>query len=193
MIAEWTVEIGPGSPVIELPWEGWVDLRSTAPAAVRGLAEVRAHPELEALLQAANTGNTSTAKVDVFPVSREEVAPEIAEAGAEQTAFGLGSYLDVVLTPVDALKGFPAFERAARTAAATLRDEGPLLAYAEIVLRAARLYDRETLGWTLYAVGFGPDAQAARGTWTAAAAALVRSFTEAVAKVIASSGTYVGE
>ncbi len=190
MIADWSVEIGPGSPIIVLPWPGWVDLRSGA--AMQGLSEVRAYPELEPLLRAANGKQTRTAKVDVFPVRREEV-PEIAEAGVEATAFGLGSYLDVVLAEGDALEGFAAFERVARTAAAGLREAGLPLAYAEIVLRAAHLYDRETLGWTLYAVGFGPGAQASRGTWIAAAAALVRSVTQAVAQAIACSGPHMGE
>ena len=195
MIAEWTVEIGPECPWIELPWEGWVDLGDEI-AAARGLSEVRAYPELALLLQSANGEQTRTAKVDVFPVSREEVDPEIAEVGTAQTAFGLGSYLDVVLARADALSGFKAFEAVAQAAAAALREPGlPLgyVEYVEIVLRQARLYDRETLGWTLYAVGFGADALAARAAWVAAAAAVVQSFTRAVAQAIANSSTNVGE
>ena len=192
MIADWTVDIGPNSPRIVLPWEGWVDLRAGAFAeAARSLPEVRAFPELEPLLRAASGEHTSTAKVDVFPVSREEVDPEIAEAGEEQTASGLGSYLDVVLTPTSAtaaaFRGFAAFEQVARAAAAGLRDTGPPLAYTEIVLRAARLYDRETFGWTLYATGFGPDAEAARIAWSAAATALVHGFTHTLAEVMANT------
>ena len=195
MIAEWTVEIGPECPWIELPWEGWVDLRGEI-AAAHGLSEVRAYPELAPLLQAANGEHTRTAKVDVFPVSREEVDPEIAEAGEEQTAFGLGSYLDVVPARADALGGFKAFEGVAQAAAAGLRETGGppgYVEYVEIVLRQARLYDRETLGWTLYAVGFGADARAARTAWVAAAGAAVRSLTHAVAQAIAGSSTNAGE
>ena len=119
LIADWSVEAAHDSPIITLPWEGWVDLHwgATAPNGAKTaggsparakaartwsreraatLREAGCYPELLALLKAANHGPIRTAKVDVFPVTRDEVDPEIAEIGLSETAYGLGSYLDVL-------------------------------------------------------------------------------------------------
>lgn len=180
MIADWTVEIGQDCPVIELPWPGWVDLRDEF-ADASALTEAQAYPELSPLLHSANHGAFATAKVDVFSVDRGEADPEIAEHPLEETACGLGSYLDVVWLPRGLPQpGFSAFESVARGVAAAL---GPVLlplATAEIVVRAARLYHQETFGWTLYAVGFGPDAASARLRWASAARAVVAAMRDAV-------------
>ena len=171
MIADWTVEIGLGGPVIELPWPGWVDLRAGSDqAGSLALAEVQAYPELAGLLRSANQGEFATAKVDVFPVDRSEADPEIAEHPPEQTACGIGSYLDLVWLGAGSRAAFlPAFEVVARAVSGCgpARDVSRVpLATVEIVVRAAHLYhqevSRDTFGWTLYAVGFGSDAAAAR-------------------------------
>ncbi len=182
MIADWTVDVGPESPLIAVPWEGWIDLRLHAGTllSIPNLPEVRAYPELGDLLQSANTAEISTSKVDVFPVTREEVDPEIAESGQEQTAAGLGSYLDLVAIDPGRFVAFEDFERVAREAARTLSRTNLPLCCAEVVVRPARLYDRNTFGWTLYAVGFGPDEQAARATWSQAATVLVDTFNQAL-------------
>jgi hypothetical protein len=185
MIADWTVEIGPGCPALELPWPGWVDLRAGAlQASATVLSEVQAYPELARMLRSANQGEFATAKVDVFPVDRSEADPEIAEHPLEQTACGIGSYLDVVWLGDGAEELFPAFEAVARAVSAALGDVSLPLGTAEIVVRAAHLYHREvsrdTFGWTLYAVGFGPDDATARQHWGRAADAVVAAFRAAV-------------
>jgi hypothetical protein len=146
MIADWTVEIGSGCPVIELPWPGWVDLRAgSSPADVETLPEVQSRSELAALLRAANQGSFATAKVDVFPVDRSAADPEIAEQPPEQTAHGLGSYLDVVWLGDGAQPPFAVFEAVARRVSASLRDVPLALGTAEIVIRTAHLYHQGTL------------------------------------------------
>jgi hypothetical protein len=180
VIADWTVEIGPGCPVIELPWPGWVDLRADS-AETSALSEVQAYPELSALLHSANHAAFATAKVDVFPVDRSEADPEIADHPVEETVCGLGSYLDVVwLGSGLPQPPFSAFESVARGVARALVPVLAPLTTAEIVVRAARLYHQETFGWTLYAVGFGPDAAAARLRWAVAARAIVTAMRDAV-------------
>ncbi len=180
MIADWTVEIGPGCPVIELPWPGWVNLRGDS-AETSALSEVQAYPELSALLHIANHGAFATAKVDVFPVARSEADPEIAEHPPEETVCGLGSYLDVVwLGPGLPQPPFAAFESAARRVAVSLHAVVAPLTTAEIVVRGARLYHQETFGWTLYAVGFGPDVASARLRWASAARAMATAMRDAV-------------
>jgi hypothetical protein len=193
MIADWTVDVGPESPMIVLPWEGWIDLRSDADAAwpaerAARLTEAAQYPELLQLLEAGNRRHTATAKVDVFPVTREEVDPEIAEAGLEASAHGLCSYLDLVPTRADCFREFAAFEQVARNVAAALNDlplsspvAPPLLAVAEVVVRPAHLYDRQTFGWTLYAAGFGADEVGARNAWFAAATLILDTAVQKIA------------
>ncbi len=257
MIADWTVDAGLESPRIVVPWEGWVDLRcgtqtgtaarAEAAARARGLSEVQACPELGELLAAANTASMVTVKVDVFPVSHEEVDPEVFEvswqmdeSGAllEHTLTGFGSYLDVVLAaglvpalpsaflpaPTSALpsaslpglsglsglsallpalptllpglsglsappsEAFPYFEQVARSAVRILELAEYRLACAEIVVRPAQLYDRDTFGWTLYAIGFGADEIAARSAWAPAAASLVAALEQAIGETAESTG-----
>ena len=190
VIADWTVEIGPQSPEIVVPWEGWVDLSradlSEAQPGRRALTgskripEASKYPELLPLLALANNGATLSSKVDVFPVTREEVDPEIAEAGLSQTACGLGSYLDLLLMPPAFAPGFKPYEEIAREAARRLEAVDLPLACAEIVIRPARLYDEDTFGLTLYSMGFGPDAQAARLAWQRAANAGVACLHQAL-------------
>ncbi len=173
MIADWTVEIGGDSPVLVLPWEGWVDLSHA-----RGdeLSEALAYPELVPLLELANRDGCQTAKLDVFPVSRDEVDPEISELPEAATAFGLGSYLDCLLTGVQL---FAAWEQLARWTASTLQQETLGGAAAEIVVRAAVLHGEMTYGCTLYAMGFGATERAARATWQQAATLVVQRFLAA--------------
>ncbi len=209
MIADWTVDAELESPRITVPWDGWVDLRpgmntgtANAAAPVGELAEVQALPELGELLAMANTAVMFTVKVDVFPVSRDEVDPEIWEGSRqedasgfplEHTLVGFGSYLDVVLAPelIPALlpsEAFPYFEGVARSVAQVLKAAEHRLACAEIVVRPAQLYDRDTFGWTLYAIGFGADEAAARTTWAPAAASLVAALEQAIANAAESTG-----
>ena len=171
MIADWTVEAGAESPVIEVPWPGWVDLLAH-PERTAELPEVQAWPELAEVLRLLNETGLQTSKVDVFPVTREEVDPELAEVGLAQTAHGLGSYVDCRRGAA----GFAECERAARAAVRQLHAMDLEHAVAEVVIRPARLYDEPAFGWSLYAVGFGADGAEARAVWAAAARAIAEVF-----------------
>ncbi len=169
MIADWGVEAGADSPAIEVPWAGWVDLRAYPGS---DLSEVQAWPELAGVLRVLNEPGLLTSKVDVFPITREEADPELAEAGLAATACGLGSYVDCLRGP-DSL---PECERVARAAVARLASVREERAAAEIVIRPARLYDEGAFGWTLYALGFGADTAAARAAWARAALEVAECF-----------------
>ena len=184
MIADWTVEAGPESPSIDVPWAEGIDLhwcwRSMAdPDAnqeylsfrkLEALPEVRTYPELRSILRMANGMNTLTSKVDVFPLTRDEVDPELSEVfRPEQTAFGLGSYLDCHSEHSRFHQcGITPFECVARAASRYLQHLPALAGGAEIVIRPARLYDEEAFGWTLYAFGFGSTDLEARTIWSRA-------------------------
>ena len=178
MIADWTVEVSPESPIIVLPWEGWADLRPAPHSASQStpdvarvaasLSEVAQYPELLPILLSANGEFTLTSKVDVFAVSRDDVDPEIAEAGLEATAFGLCSYTDLLTPHTDVFGSFGDYEALARSAAAELAQFDEPGVAIEIVIRPAQLYDSQTFGWTLYVSGFGPDPAAATARWAGA-------------------------
>jgi len=192
VIADWSVEVGQDCPSIDVPWEGWLDLRpdlrpdpiaderspgSEGPDAASTLAEAQLYPELLDLLKLANSGALFTSKVDVFPVSREDADPEIAEAGEPATRFGLGSYVDLAIDPPKLplhpeLSQFAHFEPLTRMLAAKLgKIELSGICSAEIVLRPAHLFGRESFGWSVYTMGFGPTEAAAREVWARAVAA----------------------
>ena len=200
MIADWTAEAGAESPHIVVPWEHWTDLRDLVPGAANQEAwiaeripEARDYPELVPLLLAANSGDLFTAKVDVFPVLREEADPEIGEAGVEATAFGLGSYLDVVTLRLDVFTGFADYEQAARNTVRLLRESRQELCAAEIVLRPARLYDNDTFGWTVYALGFGSDESEARRRWAQALHATLAALHDSIHAVTRVTDASAGE
>ena len=175
MIADWTVEVGPDSPSIDVPWEGWADLRSH-PELADALGEAVLYPELLPLLRG-NNAVFLTSKIDVFTVSRDEVDPELAEENAEAaTAYGLGSYLDCLCARLS----FSAGEQAAHAAVLQLRALPLPRAVVEVVIRPARLYDEETFGWTLYAIGFGLSAHEARQRWSETAQAAFNALQAGV-------------
>ncbi len=116
-------------------------------------------------------------------MTREEVDPEIAEAGLARTACGLGSYLDVLFKRPASPTSFGPFEQLAREIVRLLERVDLPLACAEVVVRPARLYDEKTFGLTLYSMGFGPDAQAARSVWQRAATAGVACLHESLRSI----------
>jgi hypothetical protein len=69
MEADWEVEIGPGAPVIEAQWAGFVDLRQN-PELAHGLPEVALLPQLARALVLLNGPNSPvwTAKCDLWPL-----------------------------------------------------------------------------------------------------------------------------
>ena len=173
MIADWSVEAGPESPSIDVPWDGWINLfwDRSIPALpwqeelALALPEVQLYPELVPILMMQNSLNHFTSKVDVFPVNWNDVDPEIAEACPPAAAIGLGSYIDVVNAVPGRFLKFKDFEAVARTAAQKLARVGDFPGGAEIVIRPASLGGRPSFGWTLYAYGCGTDAAEARAAW----------------------------
>ncbi len=192
MIADWTVEAGSDSPSIDVPWDGYVDLhwswRSIANTEAddeyrafrkaEKLPEVRAYPELRSILRMANGVKALTSKMDVFQLHRDEVDPELAELfPAEQTAFGLGSYLDCFTEEGRWFqRDIAPYERVARATSDYLHLLPALAGGVETVIRPARLYDEEAFGWTLYAFGFGRTALEARAVWSRVLHRAVWSF-----------------
>ena len=185
MDADWSVEIGEDLPSIDVPWEGWVDLRnpSTARALLHTLPEAAAYPELAELLLEINRSNPAnnpvvlTSKCDVFAVDGESASFGLMDAdasawnGKQAPLLGLGSYIDLCLTTPSLFSDFAWHEALVRRIASGLL--APLPAprtSVELVLRQASLFTRPGFGLTLYATGYEREPAKAREAWAGALA-----------------------
>ena len=97
MEADWEVEIGPGSPVIDANWTGYVDLRQ-APVAARQLPEVGLLPGLDEALIHLNGARSPvwTAKCDVWQLTADEFDADEMDASIENALCGWGFYTDLL-------------------------------------------------------------------------------------------------
>jgi len=95
---DWEVEIGPGAPIIDAYWDGFVDLRVT-PALVRQLPEVNNLPALGDVLVRLNGPSSPiwTSKCDVWPVlDPDELDPYELSATARSALYGWACYIDLL-------------------------------------------------------------------------------------------------
>jgi hypothetical protein len=95
--ADWEVEIGPGAPLIDARWPGFVDLRKI-PELARQLPEVSSLRGLDDALVRLNGGNSPvwTSKCDVWPLDTAEFDPDEMDAIPESAAYGWGCYIDLL-------------------------------------------------------------------------------------------------
>lgn len=192
MDADYSVELGPTAPALEIPWkdpEGhlqYLDLRNH-PAAIENLPEAQQHPAMRRFLQEVNSPHSAwqTAKCDVWSEAADSA--ENLYAGS----FVHGCYVDLVLAvqgPV-VRHSLDLHQQLARQLAQSL--EAPeanaaLEATAEIVVRRCYFHrevaahepedespEDELLGiesdagycLTLFLSGFGISAEAAANCW----------------------------
>jgi hypothetical protein len=99
MEADWEIEVGGESPVIDAHWPGSVDLRRH-PERVLQLPEAQAFPVLAQALEVLNaeTSPVWTSKCDVWPiVDLAGFDPDELDAPAGCDAHAIGGYLDLLL------------------------------------------------------------------------------------------------
>jgi hypothetical protein len=178
MDADWSVEIGEGLPWIDVPWQGWIDLSdpSTAAAKLRALDEVKAYPELVEVLLDINSNHTAalSSKCDVFPIDIDDAPlPAMMDQGEpehdQEVRCGLGSYIDIIFAVEQIHVNFAWCESLVRRVATELLAPIPMpRASVEIVIRQGCLHSTPGYGLTIYAMGFGRDAAAARAVWSQA-------------------------
>src|ERR1700733_4141224 len=153
MEADWAVELAAADPVITVPWAasgddirqcGFVDLRHGTHL-VDEIEEARAKPPLRSALLLLNAATSPlwTAKCDAWTSSVDEGAEPFDpdEMGAEpgDTAFGAGSYVDLLARDVFFLASFERQERWIRTVTEVLRSIPASAARADLVLRRAEV------------------------------------------------------
>lgn len=191
MEADWEVEIGPGLPAIQAPWEGFVDLR-TSSIGVSQIAEGARYPALGRALTLLNEARSLvfTAKCDVWELSGEEIDPDEFDAPAAQCRCGLASYIDLLQRDVRNFQSFAHHEDWMKRLTAQLRATAIENGRVDLVLRSAVVEGVQGYGVTLYAAGCGIDKDAASAHWEAVltAALLVTMKPDAVVPAVPPAG-----
>jgi hypothetical protein len=179
MEADWTVALGAGDPVITVPWAAsgddirkcrFVDLRQGTHR-IDEIEEARAKPPLRSALLLLNAATSPlwTAKCDAWTSSVDEGAEPFDpfEMGTEpgDTAFGAGSYVDLLARDVSFLASFARQERWIRAVTEVLRSTPASAARVELVLRRAEVEGVSGFAVTWFVEGCGSSAQRAEQRW----------------------------
>ena len=182
MEADWEIEIGGESPVIEAHWQGFVDLR-LHPERASKLREAAALPAFAEALQALNaeTSPVWTSKCDVWPIfDSAEIDLNELDAPAGCDAHAVGGYVD--LFPRDEHKwDLPATAAADCKHLCNLLRAVPLrccrvdLVIRQAILDSANLTDGSmSLAMTAYLTACGPTNAEAATAFQAALAEFAR-------------------
>jgi hypothetical protein len=182
MEADWTVALAAADPVITVPWAAsdddvgkcrFVDLRLGAHL-IDEIDEARAKPPLRSALLLLNAATSPlwTAKCDAWASSVDDGAEpfDAYEMGAESgdTAFGAGSYVDLLARDVSFLTGFERQEKWIRAVTEVLRSTPASAARVELVLRRAEVEGTSGFAVTWFVEGCGSTAQRAGQRWAKA-------------------------
>ncbi len=179
MEADWSVALAAADPVIAVPWAAsagdlhkcqFVDLRLGAHL-LDEIEEARERPGLRSALLLLN-GDASplwTAKCDAWTSSAEEGAepldPYEMDAAPGETAFGAGSYVDLLARDIALLSSFERQERWIRVVTKGLRVIPARAARVELVLRRARVEGVPGFAVSWFVEGCGATAQRALLAW----------------------------
>ncbi len=174
MEADWAAEVGPDLPSIDVPWEGYADLRQD-PSAMLALAEAASHPALRESVVALNSGHSPvlTAKCDAWSLAGDEIDPDEFAAQAEQAREGFASYIDILHRDPARLASFEFHERWVRDLTERLRKIPLPNGRVDLVIRSASTDSFPGYGLTLYAAGCGAETTTAYASWEAVLRAAV--------------------
>jgi len=180
MHAEWSVDIGPESECLEVPWRAedgmqrYYDL-CRQPELLLYIIETHGNRELAELLATLNAPHffLSTAKCDIWTAdSFQELDEEEREL---RLMFKFASYVDVVLTDSAARLEFTKHEAFVKLLCELLDHVPDFAARAECVIRRCFFHtdtssDSSEDGYavTIYLSGYGNDAVSARKSWVIA-------------------------
>jgi len=194
MQADYSIELGPGDPVLEMPWTAgqerpgeaaprYFDLKRH-PDLLLYLPEAQRHPEMGKFLVRINAPGfpLETAKCDVWPS---------AELFPEEEIFGASCkfvcYVDLLFTAAGLRLSFEKHEALAKGLHGLLRRAPEMAAAAEFVVRRCYYHggpgQEPAAGFymTAYVTGYGDAQEEARRRWTIALQllqhALIQSMT----------------
>jgi hypothetical protein len=174
MEADWAAEVGQDLPSIDIPWEGFLDLRRNR-SAVHALEEAITHPAVGEALVTLNAPHSLvfTAKCDAWKLTRSEIDPVEFGARDEQAGDGHASYIDILQLDSARFGSFEFHESWARTLSGRLRNISLPNGRVDLVIRTASVNSSSGYGLTLYAAGCGAGASAAYASWEAVLRAAV--------------------
>ncbi len=179
MEADWSVELAATDPVITVPWAApeddkprcrFVDLRQY-PELVFEIEEAQETLALQSALLLLNgtTSNLWTAKCDAWSSSPEHgddpFDPYEMDAVPGETAFGAGSYIDLLPRDLEICQRFDGQERWLRAVTERLRGIPASGSRVELVLRRALVDGVPGYGVTWFVEGCGAGAERAYQAW----------------------------
>jgi hypothetical protein len=179
MEADWSVALAASDPVITVPWAAFgddepecrfVDLRRY-PHLVGEIEEAQGRPALRSALLLLNgvASQLWTTKCDAWTSSPEQgddpLDPYEMDAEPGETAFGAGSYIDLLARDFDTLQDFDTQERWLRAVTERLRAIPANAARVELVMRRAQVDAVPGFGVTWFVEGCGATAHRADEGW----------------------------
>lgn len=182
MEADWSVALASTDPVITVPWAvssddedrcRFVDLRLGSHL-VDEIEEARGRPVLRSALLLLNDVASPlwTAKCDAWSSSPEQgdepFDPFEMDAEPGETAFGAGSYIDLLFRDLQTRQYFEAQERWLRAVTERLRELPAKAARVELVMRLALVDGIPGFGVTWFVEGCGATAECADQGWSQA-------------------------
>jgi hypothetical protein len=189
MEADWAAEIGPHLPSIDVPWEGFIDMRENL-SAISTIAEAALHPALSSALCAWNAEDSLlfTSKCDRWTIENETIDPDEFAAPTDEAQIAVASYIDILQRDPIRLVSFNFHENWAKQLTIALHDLPITHGRIDLVLRPATVAPHLGFGMTLYAAGCGADALAAEAAWQAVLAAAIPDTISSASKAILSAG-----
>lgn len=174
MEADWSVEIGPGLPLIEASWNGFIDLRSSLEK-IDSIEEARRHSAIRKALSLLNRAGSAmfTAKCDCWMLPEEDIDPDEFAASRATARMGFASYIDVVERDSSRFASFEFHERRARALTSDLRKLDLRQGRVDLVVRAAVVRSQDGFAMTLYAAGCGATEAEAYAAWQSVLAATI--------------------
>jgi hypothetical protein len=164
--ADWGAEVGPDLPSIDVPWEGFVDLRLDR-LSVQTIEEAALHPALSEALTTLNSPAPGlfTSKCDTWTLDSSEIDPDEFSALAEDAGEGFASYIDILQVDPVNFSSFEFHERWVRNLTQMLKVIAIFNGRVELIVRAAIVNQDSGYGLTVYALGCGADLSAAYNAW----------------------------
>jgi hypothetical protein len=174
MEADWSVEVGPQTDVIDAGWPGYVDLRHE-PGAVTRVAEAARYRPLTEALAALNAAESPlcTVKCDVWGLAESDIDRDEFDAAEGAAQAGMASYIDVLACEPGLYGSFARHEAWAQAVVLRLREFPIAQGRVDLLVRSAQAGGAEGFGITLYAAGCGCDSAAAHTAWEAVLRAAV--------------------
>jgi hypothetical protein len=171
MDADFSIELGSDDALLDFPWtdpEGklaYVDVKRH-PELIAQIEETEEYPELKEFLGTMNSARSmvETAKCDAWSTTELSAEEEIFDAPHK-----FASYVDVVLSNIDARLSFATHEQFVRKLVALLRRTPEISSSVEVYVRRCYFGEngsvQEGFYCTLYVSGYGVDDVIARQNW----------------------------